>query len=68
MEFAMKFLITNGQNYDNVLLSQSGEHVRLAIHSMNATLCTKLSPNQVRDLITNLRQVLATLESNAQAE
>lgn len=64
----MAILLTHAQNYDTVLMSQDGLHIRLSIHSMNATLATKMSPDQVRDLITNLRQVLATLESNAQAQ
>jgi len=64
----MKFLITPAHNYDNVLLSQDDSQVRLAIHCINGTLCTKLSPEQVRSLITNLRQVLAEVESNAEAE
>ena len=64
----MAILLTNAQNYDNVLLSQDGVHIRLAIHTLNGSLSTKLSAAQVQDLVTNCRQVLAELESNAEAQ
>lgn len=64
----MAILRTGAQDYGDILISHNGLHVRLAIHILNASVAAKLSTDQVRDLITTLRQVVAEIESNEKTQ
>jgi len=54
----MGIICINAYGYDNILLSKDAGDLRFAIHSLNATLNTTLSPAQVQTLIDALQKVL----------
>jgi hypothetical protein len=54
----MEIICINAYGFDNILLSKGDKQLRLAIHSVNATLNTTLSPAQVQTLIDALQKVL----------
>jgi hypothetical protein len=54
----MGIICINAHGYDNILLSKETGDLRFAIHSLNATLNTTLSPAQVQNLIDALQKVL----------
>ena len=54
----MGIICINAYGYDNILISKDDKQFRFAIHSLNATLNTTLSPAQVQTLIDALQKVL----------
>jgi len=58
LESTMGIICINAHGYDNILISKGDNQLRFAIHSLNATLNTTLSPAQVQTLIDALQKVL----------